>query len=313
MKPSDVTDSSEIPPRLVLRSARSADDATTDSDDIVKQTVATGSSDSSLLASYTPSDWADRNERYNTVIASDTFQDHHHSESSMYRKQRRTPWSGQKVSFFAAHGTPTRVKLTRQDGTSIVVSGRELGRYLEHSAELGPKDRPIVLYACSTGASPTHGGLSVAQHVANVTGLPVYAPTTSAGTALDSEQRPRPVLFRDDAENSGQWITYTPEPTGAELTALARTAGLHPRQAPRRTRTPQPGPAPPVPRRRRRMLPAPGSRRERSSSYVRCAAPSVRRSSSPPTTMRCWRRSAHWTASVSGATTPSGRPSVTGG
>ncbi|MEV5203833.1 hypothetical protein [Streptomyces sp. NPDC053720] len=228
VKPSDITDSSETPPRLVLRSARSADDATTDSDDIVKQTVATGSSDSSLLASYTPSDWADRNERYNTVIASDTFQDHHHSESSMYRKQRRTPWSGQKVSFFAAHGTPTRVKLTRQDGTTIVVSGRELGRYLEHSAALGPKDRPIVLYACSTGASPTHGGLSVAQHVANVTGRPVYAPTTSTGTALDSEQRPRPVLFRDDAENSGQWITYTPEPSGAELLALARTAGLHP-------------------------------------------------------------------------------------
>ncbi|MET9658279.1 hypothetical protein [Streptomyces sp. NPDC006510] len=222
------TSSSAPPPRLVLKSARSADDLPVDSGEIVQQTVADNSSGSSVLASYTQTDWAQRSGRFNTVITSTTFQDHHHHESSMYRRQRQLPWSGQKVSFFAAHGTPTRVRLTRQDGTTTVISGRELGRYLEHSADLGPKDRPIVLYACSTGASPTHGGLSVAQHVANVTGRPVYAPTTTAGTAIGSDQRIRPVLFRDSEENPGHWTSYAPEPTGAELTALARTAGLHP-------------------------------------------------------------------------------------
>ncbi|MEE1767847.1 hypothetical protein PUR34_06545 [Streptomyces sp. JV185] len=216
------------PPRLLLRSARSADDHTVDSDEIVRQTVTNDTSESSVLASYTQADWAQRSGRFSTVIASTTFQDHHHQESSMYRRQRRLPWGGQKVSFFAAHGTPTRVTLTREDGTTVVISGRELGRYLEHSADLGPKDRPIVLYACSTGASPTHGGLSVAQHVANVTGRPVYAPTTTAGTAIGSDQQIRPVLFRDSDENPGHWISYAPEPSGAELTALARTAGLHP-------------------------------------------------------------------------------------
>ncbi|MEU2131694.1 hypothetical protein [Streptomyces sp. NPDC018352] len=222
------TSSATPPPRLLLRSVRSADDPTVDSDEIVRQTVADNTSDSSVLASYTQTDWAQRSGRFNTVMTSTTFQDHHHQESSMYRRQRRLPWGGQKVSFFAAHGTPTRVVLTREDGTTMVISGRELGRYLEHSADLGPKDRPIVLYACSTGASPTHGGLSVAQHVANVTGRTVYAPTTTAGTAIGADQRIRPVLFRDNQENPGHWISYAPEPVGAELTSLARTAGLHP-------------------------------------------------------------------------------------
>ncbi|MES9509340.1 hypothetical protein ABWJ92_23485 [Streptomyces sp. NPDC000609] len=220
--------SSGTPPRLVLRSARSADDPTTDSDDVVRHTITDNSSDSSFLASYSPSDWSRRGKRFSTVVTSPTYQDHHHSEQSLYRKPRQLPWHDQKVSFFAAHGTPTRVKLTRNDGTEIVISGRELGRYLEHSADLGPKDRPIVLYACATGAAPTHGGLSVAQHVANLTGRTVYAPTTTTGTAIDSAQQIRPVLFRDSAENPGQWVSYAPEPSGAELTALARAAGLHP-------------------------------------------------------------------------------------
>ncbi|GAA2427923.1 hypothetical protein GCM10010433_29950 [Streptomyces pulveraceus] len=223
-----VASSSGTPPRLVLRSARSADDPTTDSDDVVRRTITDSSSDSSFLASYNPSDWSQRGKRFSTVVTSPTYQDHHHSEPSLYRKPRQLPWHDQKVSFFAAHGTPTRVKLTKNDGTEIVISGRELGRYLEHSADLGPKDRPIVLYACATGAAPTHGGLSVAQHVANLTGRTVYAPTTTTGTAIDSAQQIRPVLFRDSAENPGQWVSYAPEPSGAELTALARAAGLHP-------------------------------------------------------------------------------------
>ncbi|MFJ2873835.1 hypothetical protein [Streptomyces sp. NPDC087298] len=227
-RPPVAAGSSGTPPRLVLRSARSADDPTTDSDDVVRRTITDSSSDSSFLASYNPSDWSQRGKRFSTVVTSPTYQDHHHSEPSLYRKPRQLPWHDQKVSFFAAHGTPTRVKLTKNDGTEIVISGRELGRYLEHSADLGPKDRPIVLYACATGAAPTHGGLSVAQHVANLTGRTVYAPTTTAGTAIDSAQRIRPVLFRDSAENPGQWVSYAPEPSGAELTALARAAGLHP-------------------------------------------------------------------------------------
>ncbi|MEV6160704.1 hypothetical protein AB0L71_02010 [Streptomyces sp. NPDC052052] len=221
------TSASSPPPRLVLRSARSADGPNVDSDDIVRQSAVGNTSGSSVLASFTEPDWSQRSNRFGFVADSATFQDLHHSGQSLYRRQRQAPWHKQSVSFFAAHGTPTRVVLTRTDGTTIEISGRELGRYLDHSTDLGPQDQPIVLYACSTGASPTHGGLSVAQHVANVTGRTVYAPTTTAGTVLNAEQQVRPVLFRDSENNPGQWATYVPEPTGDALDALARAAGLH--------------------------------------------------------------------------------------
>ncbi|MFF2326489.1 MULTISPECIES: hypothetical protein [unclassified Streptomyces] len=222
-----VPSTSAAPQRLLLRSARSFEAPAVDADDLVQQSVGGGATGSSLFASYTQSDWSQRSERFRTVADTTTFQDHHHSEQSLYRTPRQVPWDGQRVSIFAAHGSPTRVIVTRDDDTAVEISGRELGRYLNHSGDPGSQDRPIVLYACSTGASPTHGGLSVAQHVANVTRRPVYAPSTTTGTAIDSEQQVRPVLFRDSDNTPGQWMLFVPEPMGEELDELTRTAGLH--------------------------------------------------------------------------------------
>ncbi|MFE3032383.1 hypothetical protein ACFXKY_12100 [Streptomyces canus] len=192
-------------------------------------------------ASFTPADWSRRENRYPTVTTTTDYSDHRPQREVLVGGPKDVPWKNKQVSFFAAHGMPTRVELALdqpyKDGRpqkngvhTVTVSGRELGRYMVRWGGLGPDGDPIVLYSCSTGASPTHGGLPVAQHVANVTGRPVYAPTTKVGTALDGSGRVRPIL--DVASETGEvvagrWRLFLPEPSGPDLTALARAAGQH--------------------------------------------------------------------------------------
>ncbi|MFC4034388.1 hypothetical protein ACFO3J_23335 [Streptomyces polygonati] len=177
--------------------------------------------------SYRDADWAVRQGRFGAVTAGTTYSDHRADRNALAGGPRDVPWRGRAVTYFAGHGSATRVTLALRDGTTAEVSGRELARYLAREAALGQPDRPVVLYSCSTGGSPVHGGLPVAQHVANLSGRTVYAPTTDAGTALDSTGRMRPVLYPDGDGKPGAWRTFTPEPAGAALDALARTAGLH--------------------------------------------------------------------------------------
>lgn len=83
-----------------------------------------------------------------------------------------------------------------------------------------------MLFSCETGQQPMIAGLPVAQHVANRTGRPVYAPTTEAGTAKDRDGQIRAVLG-EGPDGPGRWRLFTPEPAGADLDGLARDAGLH--------------------------------------------------------------------------------------
>ncbi|WP_443071217.1 WXG100-like domain-containing protein, partial [Streptomyces sp. YIM 132580] len=132
------------------------------------------------------------------------------------------------ADYFVGHGTPRTVTL----GTDIAgrptvkVSGVQLGELLKHWAREGDQDRPLVLFSCETGQQPRIAGLPVAQHVANRTGRPVYAPTTEAGTAKDRDGNVRAVLA-EGPDGPGRWRLFTPEPTGTELDDLARDAGLH--------------------------------------------------------------------------------------
>ncbi|WP_311137527.1 hypothetical protein [Streptomyces sp. I6] len=132
------------------------------------------------------------------------------------------------ADYFAAHGTPRTVTLGSDDRAhpTVTVSGVQLGDVLRSWAREGDQDRPLVLFACRTGRQPERAGLPVAQHVANRTGRPVYAPTTDVGTAEDRDGNVRAVLV-EGAEGPGRWRLFTPEPTGPELDALARDAGLH--------------------------------------------------------------------------------------
>ncbi|MFI1377297.1 hypothetical protein ACH4UY_35510, partial [Streptomyces longwoodensis] len=132
------------------------------------------------------------------------------------------------ADYFGSHGTPRTVTLGTDDAVhpTVKVSGVQLGEVLKSWYQGGDADRPIVLYSCETGRQPEVAGLPVAQHVANRTGRPVYAPTTEVGTARDRDGAVRAVLT-EGADGPGRWRLFTPEPTGARLDELARDAGLH--------------------------------------------------------------------------------------
>ncbi|MFD3944797.1 hypothetical protein [Streptomyces sp. NPDC058579] len=182
------------------------------------------------LASYLPSNWNQREPRFGQVTGADTYTDLRPGTlpgtGTLVGARKPLSWQPGRATFFAAHGTPTQITLALDDGQVIKVSGRELGRFLTRQPGLGAPGRPLVLLSCSTGQRPDHGGLSAAQHVANVTGRRVYAPTTDTGTAVDSADGIRSVLHLDRDGTPGQWAVFTPEPAGAVLDALATAAGL---------------------------------------------------------------------------------------
>ncbi|MEU3509283.1 hypothetical protein ABZ733_15540 [Streptomyces longwoodensis] len=134
----------------------------------------------------------------------------------------------QGADYFGSHGTPRTVTLGTDDAVhpTVKVSGVQLGEVLKSWFQDGGTNRPIVLYSCETGRQPEVAGLPVAQHVANRTGRPVYAPTTEVGTARDRDGAVRAVLT-EGADGPGRWRLFTPEPTGDRLDELARDAGLH--------------------------------------------------------------------------------------
>ncbi|MFH9478656.1 hypothetical protein ACH4L7_33190 [Streptomyces anulatus] len=140
------------------------------------------------------------------------------------------PGSGTErgADYFVGHGTPRTVTLGTDNAAypTIRVSGVQLGELLKSWAQEGDQDRPLVLFSCETGQQPMIAGLPVAQHVANRTGRPVYAPTTEAGTAKDRDGHVRAVLA-EGPDGPGRWRLFTPEPAGADLDGLARDAGLH--------------------------------------------------------------------------------------
>uniref|UniRef100_UPI003D7453EB glycosyltransferase n=1 Tax=Streptomyces sp. bgisy032 TaxID=3413773 RepID=UPI003D7453EB len=140
------------------------------------------------------------------------------------------PGSGTEhgADFFVSHGTPRIVVLGTNDPArpTVKVSGVQLGEVLKSWAGDGDQDRPLVLFSCETGRQPEVAGLPVAQHVANRTGRPVYAPTSEVGTARDRQGEVRAVLT-EGPDGPGRWRLFTPEPGGADLDELARVAGLH--------------------------------------------------------------------------------------
>ncbi|MFG2193208.1 hypothetical protein ACGFNH_11915, partial [Streptomyces sp. NPDC048639] len=140
------------------------------------------------------------------------------------------PGSGTErgADYVAWHGTSRTVTLGTEDAArpTVRLSGVQAGVVLKSWAEDGDQDRPLVLFSCETGQQPEVAGLPVAQHVANRTGRPVYAPTTEVGTARDRDGDVRAVLT-EGPDGPGRWRLFTPEPSGADLDGLARDAGLH--------------------------------------------------------------------------------------
>ncbi|WP_207629605.1 hypothetical protein [Streptomyces sp. KO7888] len=136
------------------------------------------------------------------------------------------PGSGTEsgADYFVGHGTPRTLTFGSHDGAypTVTVNGVQAGEVLK----LSGGDGPLVLYSCKTGRQPEVAGLPVAQHVANRTGRPVWAPTTEPGTVRDKHGNVQAVLV-EGPDGPGEWRLFTPEPSGPDLDRLARDIGLH--------------------------------------------------------------------------------------
>ncbi|MFC7512525.1 hypothetical protein ACFQV4_29210 [Streptomyces thermocarboxydus] len=188
----------------------------------------------------------------------------------------------QGADYFVGHGTPRAVTLGTHDASrpTVKVSGVQLGEALKAWAADGDRQRLLVLYSCETGRQPRIAGLPVAQHVANRTGRPVYAPTSAVGTARDKDGNVRAVLV-DNGDGPGRWRLFTLNPAVPTWTSL-RATPVCTRAPARRTRSPAPA---------------------RSSRSARCATRSDRTPRSSPATGSCWQASRTWTACAGRART----------
>ncbi|MFE4690657.1 hypothetical protein ACFRH6_11430 [Streptomyces sp. NPDC056749] len=179
------------------------------------------------LGSHSAGEAAERAGRWPGVVSSGEYADLDGVRGRFVGALRPRPW-GDDAFYWFGHGSRSRVRLAGVDGTDVEVTGPEFGRLLLGWSGLGRRsESPFVIYSCEVGRLPEHGGLSVAQQVANVTGRVVYAPTTDVGTARDSEGRVRPVLYVDESGALGAWSVFAPEPSGERLAELAGAAGLH--------------------------------------------------------------------------------------
>ncbi|MFG2960185.1 lonely Cys domain-containing protein [Streptomyces sp. NPDC048291] len=155
------------------------------------------------------------------------------------------PWSGREAYFFNLHGHPGEFEISRADGTLKTARGDQVGGYLRRSPSFRrlPADGVVVLMSCWVGAAAnghafvnTAGRapfvadplttLSEAQQVANHTDRTVFA--VDRVHYLTYEQGTKRQGIATTAEGGRrQWLELRPEPTGAALDDLARTASLH--------------------------------------------------------------------------------------
>ncbi|MEU9380743.1 lonely Cys domain-containing protein, partial [Streptomyces sp. NPDC048279] len=150
---------------------------------------------------------------------------------------------------FNAHGAPGLVEVPLKDGRRKLLSGSEIGRVLARRPSVRnlPAHAGIFMETCWAGAATDWpgrsralehgpdpvvmdplGAVAVAQNVANATGRWVTAPTRVIGANVLRVGGGRERLIIASAQGvPGRLVTFMPEPSGADLDGLARTAGLH--------------------------------------------------------------------------------------
>jgi hypothetical protein len=164
------------------------------------------------------------------------------------------PWAGRPAYFFAAHGLPGWTDMVQENGASHFVRSTAAGGFLKRRPSVArlSDDHVIVMDECwhATPGGPDFvnedsapapwipdplGTVGDAQHTANETGRTVFASTRPSGIQqLSAEQGGGHVrILNTDARGGrGRWLEFRPEPTGAALDDVARTAGLHRGDAP---------------------------------------------------------------------------------
>jgi hypothetical protein len=125
---------------------------------------------------------------------------------------RRAP-----LTFFDAHGNEEGVKLIGTKGESITAPHEAVADLLDRVDPDGYG--PIVLVSCRTGRDYS---TTIARTIAETTGRPVYAPTTSVGM-FPSERGSVLVLTADEeTRRRGRWVLLLPQvPKGVDPSGMA--------------------------------------------------------------------------------------------
>ncbi|MEU2227262.1 hypothetical protein [Streptomyces sp. NPDC018347] len=130
---------------------------------------------------------------------------------------RRAP-----LTFFDAHGNEEGVKLIGTKGESITAPHEAVADLLDRVDPDGYG--PIVLVSCRTGRDYS---TTIARTIAETTGRPVYAPTTSVGM-FPSERGSVLVLTADEeTRRRGRWVLLLPRvPKGVDPSGMAHVRRL---------------------------------------------------------------------------------------
>ncbi|MFF3561805.1 lonely Cys domain-containing protein [Streptomyces sp. NPDC002574] len=175
----------------------------------------------------------------NEYVHIDPVRLNHHGDAE------NVPWAGRPAYYFGLHGSPGAFAVVTMDGTHGQARGDQVGGYLQRRPSLQrlAADGVVVLMSCWVGAAADDlprvreagrapfvadplATVSEAQQVANEVERTVFAVDRVYYLTRDAGVRRHGIATTAEGERR-KWLELRPEPTGAALDDLARTAGLH--------------------------------------------------------------------------------------
>ncbi|MER6273800.1 lonely Cys domain-containing protein [Streptomyces sp900105755] len=226
------------------RFLRAADGTLVPDDEIMSHTLASDGRPYGR-AVFTKGDVIERERQFGTLPKANTYVHLDPVSQNPHGDPEQVPWAGRDAYFFYLHGNPGAFQIVRADGTVRTAPGDQIGKYLRRRPSLRrlAADGVVVLMSCWAGAAvdavsrPGDAAraslvtdrlatLSEAQQVANRADRTVFAVDRVHYVRHSGGQTRQGVATTAEGERSG-WQEFRPEPTGAVLDELARTAGLH--------------------------------------------------------------------------------------
>ncbi|MER5794215.1 lonely Cys domain-containing protein [Streptomyces sp. NPDC001980] len=195
-------------------------------------------------------DMAERDEHVNALPEANEYEYLDPVRSFTHGDKEKVPWAGRTAYYFYLHGQPGAFRVVKLDGTSGNARGDQVAGYLQRRPsfqELAPDD-VVVLMSCWAGApadtlavhnragrtpfvADPLATVSEAQQVANHVDRTVFAIDRVHFVRSEGKESWQGILT-DSLGERRKWLELRPEPIGASLDELARTAGLHTGEGP---------------------------------------------------------------------------------